>query len=272
VHDAVAEPVGDGMDADVEQHPLRGHEPVDAQRVVEAVAPAGPAERLADAGGHVVAEDGEAGAVGRVEQVGHAGPQQGPAAGRRMALDLVPGPGVGQPDVDAVLDRLRAWEPRAPHRALVGWPDRRSLDPHPLHIEVAGAEGGVDGEDLGVGHVADDPALRDAAPLGGQRDVDVEHRRRVGVREVLGRRPDDRAPTGGLEGRDGGAECAPTEQERADGRDGWGHGQHPPHRVVRGLEAEPGPGVHRSDFRSVPAGDLQPGRQELVLVRQTAAP
>src|SRR5690606_36885633 len=72
VDGAVAEAVGDGVDADVEQHPLGRHQPVDAQRVVEAVAAAVPAERLADAEGHVVAEDGEAGPRGQVEQVGHA--------------------------------------------------------------------------------------------------------------------------------------------------------------------------------------------------------
>ena len=56
VHQTVAEATLDGVHADVEQHPLGGHQVHDAQRVVEAVATAAHAERLADAHRHEVAE------------------------------------------------------------------------------------------------------------------------------------------------------------------------------------------------------------------------
>ena len=82
------------------------------------------------------------------------------------------------------------------------------------------AERGVDGEDLGVADVADGPGLGDAAPVGGQRDVDVEDRRAAGRR--TGTAP---SPT-----RPGARWCAsraamaapsaaPAEQEGAAGRD-----------------------------------------------------
>jgi hypothetical protein len=47
---AVAEPVGDGLDPDVDEDPLGRYEVADAQRDVEAVATGRLAERLPDIG------------------------------------------------------------------------------------------------------------------------------------------------------------------------------------------------------------------------------
>ena len=61
----------------------------DAQRVVEAVAAAADAERLADAHRHEVAEHGQGGGVDAVEHLGDARPQQRPAVARR-AVEVAP--------------------------------------------------------------------------------------------------------------------------------------------------------------------------------------
>ena len=120
---------GDGVDADVEQHPLRRHELGHPQRVVEAV-PAGLGPQgLADAEGHVVTEDGQGrrrtsrgprayGPTARTDRR----PTAGPGARHRVAGD-------GEADVDAVHDRLGARDPRHALRALVGRRDVRHLGP-----------------------------------------------------------------------------------------------------------------------------------------------
>ena len=72
---------------------------------------------------------------------------------------------------------------------------------------------------------------------------------RPGVRQILRRRPDDRALAGVLHGGDGGSQCAPAEQERCRGGDAGGDRQDPAHGVVRRFESEPLAGIHRSDSR-----------------------
>ena len=87
VDHAVAEAALDGLQVDVEEHPRGGHRAHDAQGVVEAVAAAADAERLADADRHVVAEHGERGGVDAGRDLGDARPHLRPAvAGRAVEL------------------------------------------------------------------------------------------------------------------------------------------------------------------------------------------
>ena len=106
-------------------------------------------------------------------------------------------------------------------------------------------EGGVHGEDLAVADVADGAGLGDLLAGDRDRDVDVHDRRRVGVGQVLRGGPHHGPAGAPLEGGDGGAEPAAAEEELVAGGDAGRDGQHPAHRVVGGLEAEPGGGVHR---------------------------
>src|SRR5437660_9344041 len=88
--EAVPEATGDGVHADVEQDPLRRHEPDHPQRVVEAPAPAGPPRGLAYPERDVVTEDGEPGGRG-LQELGHPGPQRAAAiAGTAVDLDGLP--------------------------------------------------------------------------------------------------------------------------------------------------------------------------------------
>ena len=82
-----------------------GHEPGHAQRVVEAVAAAEDAERLADAHRHVVAEHGQRRGVDGVEQLGDAGPHL--RRGRRRACRRGRShvAAVGHAQVEPLLDR-----------------------------------------------------------------------------------------------------------------------------------------------------------------------
>ena len=92
--------------------------------------PAGPAERLADAERHVVAEDGEAGA----RRTGRAGRACGPtaASGRRAPGGPRARP---RPRASARRTSMRSMIDSVPgsrepaHRALVGRPDRRVARP-----------------------------------------------------------------------------------------------------------------------------------------------
>ena len=84
----------------------------------------------------------------------------------------------------------------------------------PLGVDRPVAERGVDGEDLAVADVAHGAGLGDLVAVDGDRDVDVEHLARLGVRQVLAGRPHQRPPARALEGRDRRAEPAATEQER----------------------------------------------------------
>ena len=88
---------------------------------------------------------------------------------------------------------------------------------HPLElggpIERALAEGGVDGEDLAVGDVAHGAGLGHLVPFDGEDDIDVDDLAGAGVGEVLGRRPDRRAPRRALHGGDRRPEAGTPEQE-----------------------------------------------------------
>ena len=108
-------------------------------------------------------------------------------------------------------------------------------------------ERGVDGEDLGVGDVADGPGLGGLVPVDGDRHVDVHHRRGPGVGQVLRGGPHDRPTAGALQRGDGRAEPAAAEQERVTGGDAGRDGQVPAMRVVRRLQTEELPGVHGSE-------------------------
>ena len=103
VHEPVPEPVGEGMDADVGEHPLGGDAVRDAQRVVEAVAAGALAERLPDAERHEVADDRER--RGRhLEQLGEPHPQRRVPRARRTG-QLVRAHGRCDPLLEAVADR-----------------------------------------------------------------------------------------------------------------------------------------------------------------------
>src|SRR5437868_100914 len=59
VGQAVAESMHDGLDADVDEHPLGWHQLYDADRVVQTVAARAHPECLADPERHHVADDGQ---------------------------------------------------------------------------------------------------------------------------------------------------------------------------------------------------------------------
>jgi hypothetical protein len=234
----------------VEQHPLGRHQPVDPQRVVEAaVPPTGEPECLTDPEGHVVAEDRQAGAGRQVQQVGHARPHRRPPVGHRVSVEVLPRSSAGQPHVDAVVNRLARRQAGRADRAVLRAGDVGPGHPDALDLVAAHAQGSVDREDLGVGHMAHHAGLRDVLAGDRQGDVDVEDGRGSGVRQVLRRRPDDRALARVLHRRDGGAERAPAEQERGPGGDAGGDRQDPARRVVRRFESEPLAGIHRGDSR-----------------------
>ena len=106
------------------------------------------------------------------------------------------------------------------------------------------AEGGVDGEDLGVAHVADRPGLADGGALHRDGDVDVHDRRGPGVGEVLGGGPHQRPAGGALEGLDGGTQSAAAEQEAVAGAEVGRDREVPAVGVVGRLQAEEREGIH----------------------------
>ena len=216
VDEAVAEAPLDGVDPDVEQHPLGGHEVHDPQRVVEAVAAAEDAERLAR---RPSARSRRARrARWRRRRRARRGCAPTPAPGRRRgvpssssqpaALDEA----LVEPLVDRAVDRaVRAAAAGSPRAAAASG----IVLPLPGLLERTVPEGGVDGEDLPVADVADGPGLGDLVALDGDGDVDVEDLAGRGVRQVLRRGPHALAAARALQRRDGGAEAAPAEQEAA---------------------------------------------------------
>ena len=216
----------------------------DAQRVVEAVAAGRLAERLADAERHVVAEHGE-----RRRPTGRAGRGCGPTATSARSADRTPSRSIGL-RAEASRTSIRRMiesstsrrNERASHSSGRGTVGRRR--PRALGRDVPGPEGGLDGEDLGVADVGDGPGLGDR--LAGDRHdhVDVHHRRRAGVGEVLGGGPDERSTGGRLQRLDRGGQTAAAEQEHVPGAEAGHHRQVPAVRVVGRLEAEELAGVH----------------------------
>ena len=230
----------------------------DAQRVVEAVAAGRLAEGLADAERHVVAEDGQRRGR-RLEQVGHAGPQRRVPVGGPLAVEVHRVAGRGEPHVEPPHDRVvdlacGTTGPRtrraAARRAACGHAPSAGMSREPraaLTVRISVSPTWATAR-----------AWVTDLPVTGDGHVDVHHRRRPGVGEVLGGGPDHR-PTGGrLEGRDRGAQPAAAEQEHVPGAEPGHHRQVPAVRVVGRLEPEELPGVHA-------AGNLGGGSAYLLL-------
>src|SRR6266508_6249376 len=102
MHEAVPEPVGDGMDAHVGYAPPGRASVRHSESVVETVAAGTPTERLPDPERHVVADDRERGR--RHLEIGQPHPE-GTAAVTGLAVPLLEVPGPGEPHVEAVHDR-----------------------------------------------------------------------------------------------------------------------------------------------------------------------
>src|SRR5262245_366046 len=119
---------------------------------------------------------------------------------------------------------------------------RRHLGLHrplPLHVERPAAERGVDGEDLPIADVTRGARLRAVVAADRNGDVEVEDLRRLGVRQILRRRPDQLASGDGLERGHGRAQTAAAEHEAGVAHaDAALDRQHPAMWVVRGAEAE----------------------------------
>src|SRR5438105_2645274 len=237
----VAEAVGDGVDADIEQHPVGLTQLHDSDGVVETVAAGAHAQRLADARGHHVAEDRQRGV--RHLEARDARPERGASVAGRTG-ELVHAAPLGhahlparrQPPLHARVDRA--------HGALRRRRHVRPLGPRAPGRELPLSEGGVDGEDLEVADVAGGSHLARLVTQGSVDHLDVDDRRRTGEGEVLGRRPDERAPRVLHHGLDGGAQPDATEQGAETAGDLLAHGEPPPPRFVGGLEAEELGGVH----------------------------
>ena len=245
VDDAVAEAVVDGVDPDVEQHPLGGHELGHPQGVVEAVA-ARPGRR---GPGRCRTARSRRGSRGVAADISRTSGRRAHSA-QRPSSDGGPGRSIGL-RASASRTSMRSMIDSAPGkrrhaaRALVRARARRALAP----TGRSAATSRLPRAALTVRisrspDVADGAGLRDAAALHRDRDVDVHDRRRVGVGEVLRGGPHDRPARGALEGGDGGAEAAAAEEELVAGGDARGDRQDPAVGVVRRLEPEPGGGVH----------------------------
>ena len=172
-----------------------GHEPGHAQRVVEAVA----AARCARAPGRRPSARSRRARPARWRRRRRAAPGCGPtsACGRRRACRRA------RPTSRPLARRWSSRSlivPSTGRRCGRGGQSARaaarraaSCSHWPVGVERALAERGVDGEDLAVADVADGAGLGDLVAVDGERHVDVEHLARLGVRQVLGGRPDARA-------------------------------------------------------------------------------
>ena len=237
----MAEPVGDGVDAHVGEHPLGRNAVGDAQRVVEAVAARAFAQGLTDAEWHEIADDRER--TGRhLEDLGQAHPQrcvagalfafQFPERPRARHARLEP---IMDPSLVPVLGRARHGRVRRRHIRF----DR------PLSRERQRAlpERADDGEDLLVADMSDDARLAHLMPAHDFLDVELEHARRTSERQELCRCPDARPSAELFHDIDRGAEPTPPEQ-RAGARRQCGNDFEPPTRLIDALEAEERARIH----------------------------
>jgi hypothetical protein len=140
--------------------------------------------------------------------------------------------------LDLIVDGVLAVGKGRRARTVVGGRHVGHLRPLAGDLQRPTPQRRVDRENL---LITDQP---DGACLGGvtaryrDDDVEVEHRRRPRIGEILRRRPDQRPAGGGLERRDGRGKSAAAEQKPLAHAELALDGQVPAVRVVGGPEAE----------------------------------